>query len=497
MADRIPNLSKILQITAKDLRTGEGRSQYDDTGGVWQQSIGLNAFLSDDNARFLCATTATPTQIDSIATYIQDTPIAYALDTRPNNAYMYVLGNSGRFYSILYGGTIATIRPQSTLTAVNYPTGGMAFGTDVNGTSYLFLCRGARLVRWDLNTADSATHWNESTVLNTADVHPMHKFSSTIYFGNGYSLGAIPLTSSLNDVGSIAAVNTSVVKIDNANLTITAIGDDGRYVVFAASLVQQNSFSAASDVRIFWYSGVGINWDWEVTIKGERSIRAIVQNSLGTFAIGEQNIWQLAFGQQAKLVRTFDTADAIHFDPSTESTFVANGAAQFGDALIFGQRGAVYGKRNPREPVTFSHPLQGHTGNIYMIAPDFLKSKIYVGTDNNKLWLYDMSTAGTTSNSWKTRWFDLKQQMSISRLEIEMPQGIGASDVLGVVVETPDGKTATASLSQTTMSASRRYYPKIPLKGNLIGAQVRFTFTPSAGSPKFGGVSLYGRPNTE
>lgn len=479
------------------LRSGEGRSQYDDTGGAWQQSIGLNAFLGDDTSRFLVATTAAPTRLDSGGTTITDTPIAYTFDPRFSNNYMYLLGSGGRFYSVFSNSTLAVIRPQSTLTAINAPTGGMATGTDSGGNSYLFYGRDSRLGRWDFNTADSATHWNESTVLNSSPLHPMHKVFNTIWFGNKFTLGAIPLSSLLNDAGSIAAVVTAQVTIDNANSTITAIGDDGRYVIFASTVLEQDSDSTAQDARIFWYPAVGINWDWEVTIKGERAIRAIVRNSLGTFAIGEQSIYQLVFGQPAKLVRTFGTADAIHFDPLIDGAGRPNSATQFGDSLIFGQQGAVFGKRYPAEPVSFSHPLQGHNGNVSMIAPDFQKNKVFVGTDTNRLYNYDMTTAGNTANSYKTRWFDLGAQVSIMRMEIELPAGVAASDVCGVTVETPDGKTASFTLSQANLSSARRYYAKIPLKPTLIGAQVRITLTPSAGAPKLGSITLYGHANLE
>jgi len=144
-----------------------------------------------------------------------------------------------------------------------------------------------------------------------------------------------------------------------------------------------------------------------------------------------------------------------------------------------------------------SHPLQGHTDNISMIEPNFVPDKIYVGTEDSKLWVYDMTTAGYTSNSQITRWFDLGQRCTISRVEVELPAGVAASDVLGLKVEVASGKSCTLSLSQTTLTSDRRTIAVFPLKPTLNGAQVRFTFTPSAGAPKFGAISLYGHPTRE
>src|SRR5262249_46853650 len=143
----------------------------------------------------------------------------------------------------------------------------------------------------------------------------------------------------------------------------------------AISRILDTTNDTAASTRVIWYS-TGSNWDWEATFEGEVAIQAIIRNALGTFAIAEQGIYQLAFGQQPKLLRTFGSADSIVFG----GYFTSSGArpqcgAPFGDSLMFGERAAVFGKRSPNEPVTFSHPLYGHTdeggdsGIISLIAP--------------------------------------------------------------------------------------------------------------------------------
>ncbi len=495
---KIPELVKLLQLTPKMLRSGVARSQHDSTEGIWQSAIGLNPFLEDDAARFLCATTASPTRIGSAD--FTDIPIAYAIVFYSTNAAMAVLGASGRFYLVFSDGTYVVVRPQSILTALTNPTGGMVPVTDSGGNSYLFFACRQDLGRWNLNTADSAAHWNiNNNGLANTNHHPMKRVFDQVYFGNGRYLGTIPLTSLHNQATTFTNINFQLIDF-GADQTVTAIGDDGRYALVAMSRQFDETTSAETEARIVWYPNVGINWDWEVTLKGERAVRSIIRNSLGTFAICERNTYQLAFGAQPKLVRNFSTSDS----PGGAFNAISQGvgprvniAAPFGDAMVFGKRGAMFGKRFPTEGVTFSHPLQGHTSDISMVAPDFVKDKIFVGTEDSKFWSYDLTAAGASSNSYVTHWLDLGQRCSLGKLQVEMPAGIGASDTLGIKVEVPSGEYTTVTLSQALIAAKRRNDPMLLLKGNLQGSQVRLTFTPSAGTPKFSTLTLYGRPTAE
>lgn len=482
-------------MPAARLRSGIGRSQYDDTGALWQQAIGFNPFLIDDNSRFLGAITATPTRIGSAD--FTDIPLAYTPVFYGSNAAMCILGSSGRFYIVFSDNTYVVVRPQSVLTALSNATGGMAPVIDSGGNSYVFACCRQDLVRWDLDTADSGTHWNVgNNGLTLSNHHPMKRVFNYTYFGNGNYLGRIDHTKLHNQATTLTNVDFTLINFGTDQI-VTTIGEDGRYTLIATSKSFDEATSATTDARIVWYPNIGVNWDWEVTLKGERAIRAIVRNALGTFAICEQNIYQLVFGEQPKLIRPFDILDAPGGAFNAIVTTVgprANASAPYGNAMIFGKRGAVFGKRYPSEPLTFSHPLQGHTSTISMIAPDFVKDKIFVGTEDSKFWVYDMTSAGSTSNSQVTDWIDLGAQFLISALEIELPQGIGSSDVLGIKVEVRSGDSCTLSLSQTTVASRDRTNLRRPIKPTLKGSQVRFTFTPSAGSPKFGSLSLYGKP---
>lgn len=490
-------MQKIRDLSLRALRTGEARSAQDDTGGAWASAIGLNPFLSDDTSRFLLAATATPTRIGE--SEITDIPIAYANGSTSSASGIYLLGSGGRFYSVNDSNTVSVIRPQSTLTALTNPTGGMMPVTDSGGNKYIFICARQTLYRWNLNTADSASHWNASNGLFSSNHHPMHKFADSVYFGNAQYLARIPLDELHNQATTLTNIEFQLINF-GASQNVTAIGDDGRYTLVAHSAEFDETDDVVTEARIVWYPNVGTNWDWEVSLKGERAVRAIVRNALGVFAIGEQTVYQLAFGAQPKLVRTFSNDDrpggafnAIAQDVGPRADI----AKPFGDSLIFGRRGAIFGRRYPAEPVTFSHPLQGHTDDISLIAPDFIKSRIYVGTEDSKFWYYNMASAGNTSNTWTTRWFDLGGDFTITRIEVELPAGIAASDVTGISVEVPSGQTASVALSQAAVDSLDRTYAKLNLDPNIQGSRVRFNFTPSAGAPKLGGIKLYGEPRPE
>jgi hypothetical protein len=482
-------MQRILSLPTSFLRTGSARSEHDEKGGAWVDAIGLNPFIADDNYRFLLATTATPTRIGS--TEITDIPIAYATDHRNDANAMYILGGDGRFYRVLSGSdSVTVVRPQSTLTAITGPTGGMVGASDSGGNEYLFLCRATRLVRWNYDTGDSTSHWNESTAIEDTPFHPMLKLFDSIYFGNKYKLGRIPLDETLNDAGSLANVETEVCRIDNADMTITALGTDGRYLIFAANVLGQSSSIYTTEARVFWYA-TGSNWEYEATLKGERAIRAIIKTAIGTFAIGDQTIYELNFGLTPRLVHTFPSADNITYDAAS-GNFRANGAAPYGDSVIFGNRGAIFGKRFPTEPITFSHPLQGHTGNISMIAPDFVKPLIYVAGENDTLWKYDMSSAGSNATAYTTRWLDLNDEYNVMRLEIEMPEGIGASDSTSIVVVGANASSDTITISQNTIPAADRYFVRVNVPPAVRSSKIKLQVTQSAGTPKFGAIHVLG-----
>ncbi len=504
-------MQRVLSLSAQMLRTGEARSKHDDEGGAFIEAIGLNPFIGDDAYRFLLATTKAPTQLGS--SQITDIPVAYCIRRRPaasGGNVMYMLGSAGRFYKITAAGTVTVLRPQTTLTAIASPVGGMATIVDSGSNEYVLIAGFDYLLRWDLDEADDASHWNNSTGLQGAYVHPFHKLFDSVYFGNGPYIARVPLDALHNQGGSLSNIDLTAVHVGDAieGSDVTALSDDGRYLVAGVSVRMDDTSEATNpntqEAKIIWYSGVGTNWEWETTLPGERAVRAIVRNALGLFAIGEQTIYQIAFGMTPKLVRTFPAADKILMGANNSPFRIGrvNLSAPFGDSMIFGKRGAVFGKRSSLEPVTYSHPLQGHTDDISLLAPDFLKSCVLVGTEDSKLWLYDLTQAGNSANSYPTRWFSLQRRYvpaadyEINYVEIELPEGVGSSDVTTLKIETPDGASVTLTLSQTTVVAKQRYFAKLSIKPSLRGSKVRFTLTQSAGSPRLGGIHLYGEQST-
>lgn len=491
-------MQRLLELSASDLRTGEARSKHHEKGGMWDTALGLNTFIDSDSTRFLVAATASPTRIGT--SQIQDTLIAYAFDpTYSSDGIVYFLGSSGRFYKLLANGNVSVIRPQSTLSSITDPVGGMVGIVDSGGNPFIFYARRDHLDRWDLDTADDTSHWNEgNNGLNDSLHHPFHKFLDAAYFGNRHELGIIPFDSLHNQSSGFSNIDFAAARFGTSKETITALADDGRYLVAAISPNLQGT--TLGNARIVWYSGTGSNWEWEVSLKGEFGIRAIKNTADGLIAIGARNIYLLQFLAPATPLYPFPAEDAIgsvynYFSIGMRS----NCAALLGGAAIFGMRGAVFGKRLPTEKITFSHPLQGHTSNISLIMPDFTDPHVYVATEDSKLWKYDMSAAGNTSNSFPTRWIDLKQECLVEEIQIELPEGVGSSDVTTLTVTVPSGETASFIISQSSLGAlpgTQRFYARLRLKPTLRGSKIKFTFALSAGIPRIGAIYVYGQPTS-
>ena len=94
------------------------------------------------------------------------------------------------------------------------------------------------------------------------------------------------------------------------------------------------------------------------------------------------------------------------------------------------------------------NPLQGFTGDIGLIIPDFLENKVHIGTRSSKFYSYAMDGIGTSSTPLVTRWMPLGGNVSISRINIDFPNGIGGSDDFVFTVLGADSSSAAVEVTQ-------------------------------------------------
>ncbi|MBX3498104.1 MAG: hypothetical protein KF889_01570 [Alphaproteobacteria bacterium] len=478
-------MQKILQLDSKLLRTGRTRSQFDDTGGIWDAAQGLNPYLESDTYRGLVALGSTPT--DKTGSVVVDIPVAYAKIESGSTYTLYILGLSGHFYSVNVNEAVTDLRSG---TPINVPANGMAiFRPRAASAATMLFARQARIGTWDLS-GTYPTGWNDTAYdPGTSTPHrPMHRLFDRVYYGNKNYIGMF------SDDGTATIVHTAQALNLEGQETVTALGDDGRYLIAGVSRAITESYNGLNRVRLIFWDGNKSSWDWETEIPNETSIRGIRRSGDIVHVFGKRGAYTVSFGTGVKPLYLFDSDEAIAFDALNYGH--VGSLASWGDGIIFGKLGTAISKMLPGDPRIVFNPLQGFTGEISLIIPDFLENKVYVGTRSSKLYSYDLTTAGASSTPLTTRFLNLDGRYHVERLSITLPNGIGASDSIAISIAGIDGTSATLS-TITQAYYGNQYFLSIPLPKQITTTHAKLSVTMSAGTPSFADIALWGTPATQ
>jgi hypothetical protein len=475
-------MKKLLDLTNKALLTGRARGKWTG-GGIWDAAQGLNPFLESDTYRGLVALGSTPT--DKTGAVVVDIPVAYAKNEQGSTYFLYILGLSGHFYSVTPTEVITNLR---SATPINGPSNGMAiFKPRAASAATMLFAREARIGTWDLS-GTYPTGWNDSAYdpLTSTPHRPMHRLFDRVYYGNKNYIGMF------SDDGTATIVHTAQALNLEGQETVTALGDDGRYLVAGISRAITESYNGLNRVRLIFWDGNKSSWDWETDIPNETSIRGIRRVGDTLYIIGKRAVYTAAFGFGAKPLFMFDSDEAIAFDAINYGH--VGSIAPWGDGVIFGKLGTAISKMLPDTPRIVFNPLQGFTGDISLIIPDFLENKVYIGTRSSKLYSYNLATAGASATPLTTRNLPLDGRYHIERAQIILPNGVGASDSIAIQIIGNDG-ASTATLPTITQAAyGNTRFLNIPLPNHVTATHVKLSVTMSAGTPSFSDISLWGTP---
>lgn len=475
-------MRKILELTPKVLRSGRARSQFDDDGGIWDDATGINPYLDNASYRGVIAITAAPTDITGST--VVDIPFAYAKDERGSTNFMYILGGSGHFYSVNVNKAVTDLRSGTPITS---PSNGMFIfqSRHASAAATMFYLRESHIGTWDLS-GTYATGWNDTAqAITSCAHHPTHKLFDTQFFGNKNALGRV-----YDDGTATPAYDTNALDFDKQE-TITALGDDGRYLIIATGRLVNDSYNTKHGVRIAWYLN-GDSWEWETFIPNESAVRAIRRTPSGVYAICKNATYRIAYGLEPEPIATHPSDEAIPFDSLNYGHVQA--AAVLGDGVIFGAKGTAIAEPEPRANRIVYSPLQGHTGDISLLVPDFISGTMFVGTRSSKLYWYDLTAAGTSASQKTTRYIDLGGYYHIGRIDVTLPNGIGASDSMAFEIIGTDGSATARTITQANFGD--KGFVSIYLPAQVTTAKVKIGVTMSAGTPSFSALALYGEKAT-
>lgn len=471
-------MKKLLDLTNEALLTGRARSKFDD-GAIWNTAQGLNPFIEDDEYRGLLAIGGNPTDLTSST--VVDIPMAHAVDQRGSTNNMYILGSGGNFYNVAVGNGVTNLR--SGANVIGNPANGMLIMQPAGGAATLYYFRTTRIGSWDLSNT-YPTGWDDVAFNpGTTTVHrPTHRFDRIGYFGNKNYVGYL-----YDNAGTIA-MQAQALSLNPLEVC-TAITDDGRYVVVGASQPTTESYGSNSHCRVLFWDGGTNEVVWQTRVDNESSIRALYSEGGTIYIIGSRGVYTTALGaSDATTLYRFDSDEAIPYDGINYGH--PECVASLNDGIIFGSLATAISKPLPNKSRIIYNPLQGFTGDISMYATDFLSGKIYVGTRSSKLYYYDLAGIGTSSTPIVTRNIHLGDKYHLNRLEVNLPNGIGAADTITVVVQGDDGaQSQTHTIDRATWG--NVYTVQIPLT-NITTTHVRLSLTLSAGVPTIHSMALYG-----
>ena len=250
-------MKKIIEFDNQTLRTGRSRGKFM-PGGLWDSAIGLNPYLESDLYRGVVALSPDPT--DKTGSVVVDIPTAYCKDERGSTYDLYILGGSGHFYRVSAAEAVSDLRSG---TPINSPANGVVIlQPRAASAPTLLFARQSRIGSWDL-VGTYATGWNDTAYdPGTTTAHrPMHRFLDRAYYGNKQYVGMFS-----DDGTATIAHDAQALDIEGTE-TVTAISDDGRYLVVGASHVVTESYGGLPRSRLLFWNTSASSWDWEITIR--------------------------------------------------------------------------------------------------------------------------------------------------------------------------------------------------------------------------------------
>jgi hypothetical protein len=482
-------MQEILKLNAKNLRTGRTRSQFTDDG-IWDSAQGLNPYIEDASYRGLIACTAAPTDITTLGgTTLADIPIAWTKNEINSTYNLYILGDQGHFYDINGGLGLSAMTDRRSGTPISSPANGLGIIQPRGGSAVLLYATKTRIGTWDLS-GTYPTGWNDGAYdCGTSTPHrPFHRLFDRLYYGNASYVGQFA------DNGDTTITHTAQALDLDGRDTATALGDDGRFLIIATARIVQDDYNGYNATKVIFWDTSASSWSWETTVPNETSIRSIVRTESGVLLFGKYGIYTVAFGQHAKRVLPLDPSESIAFDALNYGH--VQSAAPWGDGAIFGKLGTAYSKFLPGEQRILYNPLQGFTGDIGLIIPDFLENKVIVGTRTPKLYSFDMTAAGNVGvggNSFISRYIDLEGYWHVQGATVTFPNGVSGTSSFFV---TGAGGGVSKNFSITSSTYPNKRVVNLPFSKNITDTHVRINLGMTEGAPAISEITLWGEPAT-
>lgn len=496
---------KLLSLSSKQFLTGIAPSAHSETGGLFFSADGVTPLYDAGGTASVenGLLQAGPSSVN-LSGYIADSIICGASHIVSGTAYMWMMGNSGHFYYQTVGASDAIDRASAN--PISNPRNGMAIWGPAGGTLRLYYWRSNSIGTYDMtgndHPASADSHWNDSVYTYTeytSNIRPVHQFNGNVYYGNDCYLGGI-LDNGMGSADHNAADSASYLLHFPQRLKVSAISDDGTYLVIATTTNIAGNNTFAENKIIFWdlYSS---QWTREWDIR-DPFIYGLQKIGNVTYVFGQYGIYEVSFGGVRKIFSRFigfGTMSDVGSGYGTSRACVYNGSA-----LLFATDTTIdsFGRLSPDTPAAYFKHFKIPTlvGTPTFISSDLDVGRVYVATDGPKLYAYDFNaTTRSTSVSAQTVYIPLGDKYRITRVDVVFGEPLATGDAMSIQLKVDEDTAAsTAMVGSYAIHGGVRRVQLNPNGAYIADEQLSIVVNFTSGAVKIKRIEVYGdRVSTE
>ena len=519
-------MKKLISIDTKHFFTGITPGAYVDTGGIWSEAQGINVFRDLVNTTQAGLLQASP-DMTTLSASVDGTPMAQT-STNTNDG----TGDATKMYYITDEGFIGRldatgvtpgapteVRAEESQSALVWPgTGLETLQTANSGLSVFYFhnlsgssatnLSAAIGVYGDINSSNPAftdafaTEYKAAVnglQQNVTLNRPTHKFRQKIYHGHDYRVGSISEDSSGNPVNTFEDLDLP------KNQEVTALEDDGNFLVIGSSNNVAGDARAFSDTNVWFWdtSSVDINRVWTIKdayITGLRRVGNLI------YALCPNGLW--AFNYQTRPFKVYPLGrngkDSVESQTNPDSkVWIANDAiGSINNAVVWGGNQTIntFGEllNGLRDTNTRHQPyadLSASTGAMTMVATDANFDNVIVGTSGtSETGYFPINNSGGTGLTAKTIYFPLGKQTVIQRIEVILGEPLASGDILNIDVQADEDESENTDGSTWGIISFAVHGAKKKIQINRVKTveNLKVLLTFAGGNVKIKAVNIYG-----
>lgn len=481
----------ILTLTTKDFLTGIAPAAHTERGGLLLSAAGVTPVYDPGGTASVenGLLQAGPTPTDLTGAVVVDT--IFASTPTVASDFLFLYGNAGHLYEKTLGSN--TIVDDRSGTPITNPANGLAIWGPAGGTNTLYYWQKTQIGRYTGGAYPTGWTDNMYTGLTSTSLHPTHPFLGNLYYGNFSTVGAL-----IDQGAATVSHSTNVLDIKLSEI-ITALSDDGVFLVIAATPNQTASSRFARNTIYFWDTSAS-SWARDYEIR-DPFIFSLKRVGNVVIAFGQYGVYEVSFGGGVRKLLNrnigFGTTADVLAGYGTSRASVYNN-----QAILFATDSTIdsFGPLSIELPSAYFKPFKvpSGVGTPTLVETLFEPGRVYVATDGNKLYAYDFNFATReTSVSFQTIYFPFREPTQVHRIDVIFGEPLASGDAFDIDTKIDEDTSAVdfdaASFTNDGAIRRKEMHPAAPVQ---VNNQLSITGNFTAGAAKIKSIQIYGQPLT-